>query len=96
MTDNDPFADVASEITGWQAAALSLPLPEVSDIARDSIAHLGCVLNTFNQVHRDQRDGQASAEALADAVGDVARQATAAAIYTLAVTHRTRQAAALS
>ena len=96
MTDHDPFTDVASEIAGWQATALSLPLTEVHDLARDSIDHLGCVLNDFNQVHRDQQAGTASAEALADAVGDVARQATAAAIYTLAVTHRTRQAAALS
>jgi hypothetical protein len=97
MTDHDDdpglVPAVADEITRWQHQALTLPLAEASFLARDGVAHLGCVLNDFNQA---RNDGQADEDALARAVGDVVRQATMAAIYTLAVTHRTREAAAYS
>jgi hypothetical protein len=97
MTDShEPVFTVASEITGWQDAALSLPLDKASEIARDSIDHLGCVLNHFNTVYNDLCDGQASTEALEQAVMQVARQATGAAIFTLTVTNRTREAATLN
>jgi hypothetical protein len=96
MTDHEPVFTVASEITGWQDAALSLPLDKVAEIARDSIDHLGCVLNHFNTVCRDLCDGQASTQALEHAVMQVARQATGAAIFTLTVANRTREAAALN
>ena len=92
----DPVPEVADEVTRWQHEALSLPLAEVSALARDGVAHLGCVLNDFNKVRNEHLDNLADTDALARVVGDVVRQATMAAIYTLAVTHRTRQAAAYS
>jgi hypothetical protein len=95
MTDHarEPVFDVAGEINAWQDAARSLPLPEAGDVAREAIDHLGCVLNNFNEVYRDE---QASTQALEQAVMRVARQATGAAIFTLAVASRIREAAALS
>jgi hypothetical protein len=92
----EPVLDVAGEINAWQDAARSLPLSQAGDVAREAIDHLGCVLNNFNTVYTGQRDGQASTQALEQAVMQVARQATGAAIFTLAVTHRIREAAALS
>jgi hypothetical protein len=91
--DHEPVLDVAGEINAWQDAARSLPLSQAGDVAREAIDHLACVLNNFNTVCRD---GQASTEALEQAVMQVARQATGAAIFTLAVTNRIREAAALS
>jgi hypothetical protein len=98
MTDHthEPVFTVASEIAAWRDAARSLPLSKASDIAREAMDHLGCVLDNFTTVYRDQRDGQASTQALEQAVMQVARQATGAAIFTLAVTSRTREAAALN
>jgi hypothetical protein len=95
MTDHtrEPVYTVAGEINAWQDAAHSLPLSEAGDVAREAIDHLGCVLDHFNTVYRD---GQASTEALEQAVMQVARQATGAAIFTLAVTNRTREASALN
>jgi hypothetical protein len=90
---HEPVLDVAGEINAWQDAARSLPLSQAGDVAREAIDHLGCILNNFNTVYRD---GQASTQALEQAVMQVARQATGAAIFTLAVTHRIREAAALS
>jgi hypothetical protein len=89
----EPVFTVAGEIAAWQDAARSLPLFEAGDVAREAIDHLGCVLNLFNTVYRD---GRSSTEALEQAVMQVARQATGAAIFTLAVADRTREAAALS
>lgn len=98
MTNHNqpPVFDVAGEINAWQDAARSLPLSQAGDVAREALDHLGCVLNNFNEVYRDQYDGQASTQALEQAVMEVARQATGAAIFTLSVANRTREAAALN
>ena len=98
MTDHtgEPVFAVAGEINAWQDAARSLPLAQAGDVARDAIDHLGCLLAQFTTVYHDLCDGQASTEALEQAVMQVARQATGAAIFTLAVTNRTREAAALN
>ena len=62
--------------------------------ARPSITW-AAVLDHFNTVYASATDRPAP-QALEHAVMQVARQATGAAIFTLAVTHRTREAAALS
>jgi hypothetical protein len=94
MSDHhEPVFTVAGEINAWQDAAHSLPLAQAGDVAREAIDHLGCLLAHFNTVCRDE---QASTEALEQAVMQVARQAAGAAIFTLAVASRTREAAALS
>jgi hypothetical protein len=82
---------VAGELTKWQRAALTLPLAEVRATSQESIAHLGCVLNDFNNVYR-QRD-TASDEDMALAIGRAVRQAGKAAIYALAAMQRTAESA---
>jgi hypothetical protein len=95
MTDRnrEPVFTVAGEINAWQDAARSLPLSQAGDVAREALDHLGCLLDHFNTIYCD---GQASTQALEQAVMQVARQATGAAIFTLAVARRTREAAALN
>jgi hypothetical protein len=85
---------VAGEITEWQRAALTLPLAEVRDVAQQGIAHLGCVLNDFNQVYAQRTT--TSVTALDTAMTKAIRQATLAAIYTLAAWQRAEEAAALN
>ena len=93
MSEDEPITDVATEIVLWQSAAQQLPLAEVQDMASRSLEHLGQTLNDFNQMCLD---GPQSEDALADAILEVARQATAAAIFTLGASQRTWQAAALN
>jgi hypothetical protein len=91
-SEDEPITDVAAEIILWQSAAQKLPLAEVQDMASMSLDCLAQILNEFNHMCRD---GQPSDDALADAVLEVARQATAAAIFTLGASQRTWQEAAL-
>jgi hypothetical protein len=93
MSEDQYPDDLASQIALWQGTALQLPLAEVQDMASSLVNHLGCILNDFNDIYCDE---QRSDDALATAVLEVARQATAAAIFTLGATHRTRQEAALN
>jgi hypothetical protein len=93
MSDDQSLDDVATEIALWQGTALKLPLAEVQDMASRLLNHLGCTLNEFNKVYLDE---QRSEDVMAAAVMEVARQATAAAIFTLGATQRTRQEAALN
>ena len=91
--EDQSFGDVATEIALWQGTALQLPLDEVQDVASRLLNHLGCILNEFNQVYLDE---QRAEDALAAAVAEVTRQATAAAIFTLGASQRTWQEAALN
>jgi hypothetical protein len=93
MSEDQYPEDMAVQIDLWQGTALQLPLAEVQDMASQLVNHLGCILNDFNDIYFNE---QRSEDALAAAVLEVARQATAAAIFTLAVIHRTRQEAALN
>ena len=93
MSEDHSLDDVATEIALWQGTALRLPLAEVQDMASRLLNHLGCTLNEFNQTYLDEKRSE---DALAAAVMEVARQATAAAIFTLGATQRTRQEAALN
>ena len=93
MSEDHSLDDVATEIALWQGTALQLPLDEVQDMAAKLLNHLGCTLNEFNQTYLDE---ERSEDAMAAAVMEVARQATAAAIFTLGASQRTRQEAALN
>lgn len=93
MSDDTPIRDVATEIALWQGAAIKLPLAEVQDMACGSLNHLADTLNAFNKTYLDQ---EAAEDVLADAVVEVARQATAAAIFTLGASQRAERAAALN
>jgi hypothetical protein len=82
----------STEIALWQGAAMTLPLPEVQDMATGSMEGLADILNAFNQTcNQAYLDEDLADDALAAAVASVARQATAAAIFALGVRHRTRR-----
>lgn len=93
MSDDTPIRDVATEIALWQGAAIKLPLAEVQDMASSSLNHLAQTLNAFNKTYLDE---EVAEDVLADAVIEVARQATAAAIFTLGASQRTWQIATLN
>jgi hypothetical protein len=93
MSEGESLDDLASQIVLWQGTAQQLPLAEVQDMASRLVNHLGCILNDFNEICLDE---QRSDDALVTAVMEVARQAIAAAIFTLGASHRTRQEAALN
>jgi hypothetical protein len=81
---------VADEITTWQHAAQKLPLTEVNDLASDWLNSLAQTLNEFNTIIKtglaeDQDDG-----VLGHVVIEVAREALAAAIFTLGLNQRVR------
>jgi hypothetical protein len=87
--DHDTLRDVANEITAWQHVAQHHPLPEVNDLALASLASLCQLLNEFNTTVRHYCLGQnQDDDALAHAVSEVARHATAAAIFTLGLNQR--------
>jgi hypothetical protein len=87
-------AEAAAEIVLWQASAQQLPLPDIRDMVSDCQNHLAGLLNAFNKIYSDHTEHKASDDALAGAVMDVARQATATAIFTLGVTQRAAQVSA--
>jgi hypothetical protein len=93
MSEDQYPDDMAAQITLWQGVAQQLPLAEVQDMASQLVNHLGCILNDFNEIYSDE---QRSEDALAAAVLEVTRQATAAAIFTLGASYRTRQEAAFN
>jgi hypothetical protein len=90
MSEDESIRDVAIEIALWQGAAIKLPLQEVQDMASSSLNTLAQTLNAFNKTYLDEDQAE---DALAYAVMEVARQATAAAIFTLGVNQRISLAA---
>jgi hypothetical protein len=90
MSPDESVHDVATEIALWQGAALQLPLRDVQTMASSSLNHLAETLNAFNTTYLDQDQAD---DALLKAVMEVARQATAAAIFTLGAHQRTWLAA---
>jgi hypothetical protein len=96
MSDHDPMAYVASEIARWQDAALSLPLPELQDLATEGLGDLAHSLNAFTGAYLANDGHDYDTEAFHRALGEVTRRATVAAIFTLGVNQRIRRSAALS
>jgi hypothetical protein len=90
MSPDESIREVATEIALWQGAALKLPLRDVQDMAASSMNCLAATLNAFNTTYLDQDRAE---DALVKAVMEVARQATAAAIFTLGANQRTWLAA---
>jgi hypothetical protein len=94
MADRDFILDIdsiATDIALWQGVALELPLCEVRDMVSPSQHGLADSLAVFNQVYLDDDHTD---EALAGAVNEVIRRATATAIFILGATWRTRRTAA--
>ncbi len=87
-------AATAALITACQAAALDCHLEQVIDSMHAACHHLAHKLNDLNEVYAREPDlARGATAALCAAVHEVTEQATLAAIYTLAVTQRTRLAA---
>jgi len=93
MYDSDAFETVASDIALWEGAALLLPLAQVRAILADSQHELAESLNAFNGIYLNHADGNESADAFTQAIGEVTRRATAMAIFTLGLSQRLHQAA---
>ena len=93
--DREATYYVAGQIAEWHDDALRLPLADVRAILIDRQDVLAAALQTFNQARHaagdDGDDGQT--EALSWATTQIFKQATAAAIFGLALTQRTHLAA---
>ncbi len=93
--DREATYFVAGEIARWQDDALRLPLSDVRAILIARQDDLMAALENFNQArHAAGEDGDDyQAEALSWITTRIFRQATAAAIFALALTQRTHLAA---
>lgn len=88
--ESEAFSTVAEEITGWQIAAQQLPLGELCAMTLTCQDDLAESLDAFNTVCLSFADGdQPDAEAM-QALGQVTRRATAAAILALGIAVRAR------
>jgi hypothetical protein len=102
ITSSDPggsgedITAVAAEIIVWQLAAHCLPLPDVRSLAIRLTSGLARALNDLNQVYGTGPGDSDRCPGLDIAVTGVVRQATAAAVFTLAARQRTRTAATAS
>ncbi len=81
---------VAGQIAQWQDDAQRLPLGDVRAFLIDRQDDLIAALENFNRArHAADQDGDADrTEALSRAMTQIFRQATAAAIFALALTQR--------
>jgi len=93
MYDRDAFENVATDIALWESAALSLPLAQVRAMLADSLHELAESLNAFNGIYLTHADGHESADAFAQAIGEITRRATVMAIFTLGLRQRLHEAA---
>ena len=91
-TDREATYFVAGEIARWQDDAQRLPLVDVRAILIDRQDDLTVALENFNQALRAAREhgDDCQTEALSWATTQIFRQATAAAIFALALTQRTQ------
>ena len=93
MYDHETVTGVAAEIIAWQAAAQQLPLPDLRAILATWQDDLAARLDTLNGICADHGSHHECTDMIRHALGEVTRSATAAAIFTLGLTQRTRQAA---
>ena len=93
MNDRDAIHFVATDITSWELDSQRLPMPELSATVTRWQTSLSESLYAFNEAYGTYTDCDESAALLKTALGEVTRQATAVAIFTLAITYRARQAA---
>jgi hypothetical protein len=91
--DHETVVTVATEIIAWQAAAQQLPLTDLRAILTTRQDDLAASLDTLNGIYADHSTHHECTDIIKDAIGEVTRIATAAAIFTLGLTQRARQAA---
>jgi hypothetical protein len=93
MHDHETVTAVATEIIAWQAAAQHLPLPGLRAILATWQDDLAASLDTLNGLYAGHGSHHECTNMIGHALGEVTRNATAAAIFTLGLTQRARQAA---
>jgi hypothetical protein len=92
MDDREALDNIATAIVAWQVAAQQMPLAELTAMAANSQDDLAQSLDSFNALYGDHAD-HVPADTLQKTLGAIARQATAAAIFTLGISCRAQQTA---
>ena len=93
MYDREAFEVVATDIAQWQSDALTLPLPDLSAMTAIWQKSLIESLNDFNASYACHHGGDDPSDEFRYAIGEVARRATAMAIFALAAAQRLHMAA---
>jgi hypothetical protein len=93
MYDRETVISVAAEVIVWQSVAQQLPLPDLRAMVTDCQQSLAVSLDALNDVCRDHAEHDECTDMIKDAIGDVSRQATATAIFILALSERAHKAA---
>ena len=94
MYDREAVESAATDIASWESAALELPLTQVRAVLADLQHDLAERLNAFNGIYYRGHAGQdVPTGTLQLAISEVARQATATAIFVLGLCTRTHLAA---
>ena len=93
MYDREAVESAATDIASWESAALELPLIQVRAVLADLQHDLAERLNAFNGIYLDQAGQDVPTGTLQLAISEVARQATATAIFVLGLCTRTHLAA---
>jgi hypothetical protein len=91
--DHETVTGIAEEIIAWQAAAQQLPLPDLRAILATWQEGLAANLDALNDTYAEHGSHRQCTGTIKHAIGEVSRSATAAAIFTLGLTLRARQAA---
>jgi LmbE family N-acetylglucosaminyl deacetylase len=92
MYDSDDIDSIATTITTWEIAAQQMPLTDLTEIVTACQSGLAHNLNAFHDLY-DGHPDHASAGDLTAALGAIARQAMATAIFTLGINQRARRIA---
>jgi hypothetical protein len=93
MYDRETVLGVAADIIGWQSAAQQLPLAELHTMVTDCQSSLALSLDALNDLCRDHSGHDECTDAIKEAIGDVARQATLTAIFVLGLSARAHHVA---
>jgi hypothetical protein len=93
MYDHEHVVRLATSIIAWEATAQHLPLPDLRDLLASWQHDLASSLDDFNALYGDHGDHPECADLIQEAMGQVARTATAAAIFTLGLSQRAQQTA---
>jgi hypothetical protein len=93
MYDHEHVVHLATSIITWESAAQQLPLPELRELLAARQHALALSLDAFNVIYDHHGEHPECADMVQNALGEVARNATAAAIFTLGLSQRGQQAA---
>ena len=93
MFDHETVVSTATQIIAWQAAAQQLPLPDLRAILATWQEDLAANLDTLNVIYAGHGSHHECTDMVKDAIAEVARSATAAAVFTLGITLRAGQVA---